>query len=195
MCVSGGVENYLFLFKLAMKMLYRLINISYVELYLGCENCHHDSYTGVHHIIDFSESINSIDREYTMNMLSLEAIQLTKIGFINPENLIFDRLKFEKDKASVDAEMLENLIKEHQLKMESIDFIFKKIHVNCSAQNFGKIFGKIINETKNDKDLYLFEYEMTSLAIAIVTIFHFDIGNQVSARTMRNYLPAFRANK
>jgi len=187
-----SVDNYFYLFSLATKMLHEFSNISPVHLFRCCEEHHHNSFTNANNRLDSSIFLKPLERQYSVDLLCLEAMQLIKIGFLLPGNLFQARLNFEKAVADLDVKMLKELIIEHEVKLLNTEFTFKKIHVNCSAVTFGKIYGLYIKEAKDENGEYVYDYQTTSLAISIVSSFHFDIGNQVSARTMRDYLPLKR---
>lgn len=188
------VEKYIYLIKL----INRLYNVDCTEsqlpLYENCEECRHKFVLRVLHDIKILENIPPVERKYFLQKIIHAFKQFDNIRNLKFEDALFEQLNYESDKLELSAQLIKDLNDQREnIGKDEIKGL-KKITAKCSAVDCGKIIGDFLNSYQDENEVYIFEFDNTTLSKLLVKIFYFSIGKQVSDKTMRDYLPSKRKN-
>lgn len=186
------IEKYTYLFTLINRHYNAFNSDLQSPLHENCEACHHKVAQRIYRAIKVLEDAPAIEKRYLMQQLSYNLMQFDNLRTLKFDKALYDQLNHETKILNEKALLLKELIEERDLGALEMIPGQKKIKVNCSAVVFGKIYGEIIKNAKDENGVYLFDCTNTVLADSIVKTIYFRKGAQVNANTMRDYLPSPR---
>lgn len=187
-----GTEKYTFLFDMVSEHYSIFKNAVMSPLSTSCEECCYRIITNIKHDVEFIDHFGGLEREYFCNKLNKDYSRFAMIRNFNIDPLALDNFKTSNKMVDITNQLKERE-KEESAKKDFKDLLgLKKIAVNCSAVEFGPIFGDFIKNTKNKDGVYLFEYDNTRLSKWVEAGIYFKVGSQVCAKTLMDYWPAVR---
>jgi hypothetical protein len=187
-----GIEKYTFLFEMVVDHYSVFKNAVMSPLSTSCEECCNRIITYIKHDIDFIDHFDGPERDYFCFKLNKDYIRFAMIRNFNIDPLALDNFKASNKMVDIRTQLKEGL-NERSAKKDFKDLSgLKKISVNCSAVEYGKIMGDFIKNTKNKDGVYLFEYDNTRLSKLTEAGIYFKVGSQVCAKTLDDYWPSIR---
>ena len=187
-----GIEKYTFLFEMVVDHYSVFKNIVMSPLSNSCEECANRIITNIKHTVEFIDHFDGPERDYFCYKLNKDYSRFTMIKNFNIDPLQLDNFKTSNKMVDIINHFKEGLNEESAKKDFKDVSGLKKISVNCSAVEFGSIFGDYIKNTKNDAGGYLFDYDNTRLSKWTEAGIFFKFGSQVRAKTLDDYWPSVR---
>jgi hypothetical protein len=158
----------------------------------SCAECCSRVITDIKHDLEFINHLDGLERDYFCSKLNIDYSRFEMIRNFNIDPLELENFKNSKIMIDIENQLIERS-KEELAKKDFKDLSgLKKIAVNCSAVEFGPIFGDFIKNTKNKDGVYLFEYDNTRLSKWTEAGIYFKFGSQVCAKTLDDYWPSVR---